>query len=136
MDESREGTRWDALNPLALFRCRPADFRGYAPSVCPGLFWLPGLVSLLALPAAGVWGCWQFWRSAGAWALLSLAPAAVVWAWLAAADVAFRRRSPTRAERAGFDNAVVNWFGLVAGLALWPAALLAGVAALVWWWVR
>ena len=133
MDEvCDDGTLWDAVNPLSLFGWRPADFRGHAPSVCPGIFWLPGMVSLLALPSAGVWGCWHLWPAAGTWALLPLAPAALVWAWLGAADVAFRRRSPTAEERAGFDNAAVNWFGLVATLAFYPAALLAGVAAVAW----
>ena len=133
-EDHDDGTLRDALNPLVLFRCRPADFRGYAPSICPGIFWLPGVASLLALPAAGTWGCWRLWLDAGAWALLLLAPAAV-WAWLAAADVAFRRRSPTPAQRARFDDAAVNWFGLVGTLVFWPVALLAGVVAGVWWLV-
>ncbi len=91
------------------------------------------MVSLLALPAAGVWSCWQLWQIAGIWALLTLVPFGIVWVWLMAADLVFRRQSPTRAERAGFDNAVINWFGLVAVLVLWPIATLAGVVALAVW---
>ena len=127
-----DATSWGDINPLTLFGWRPADFRDDPPSICAGIYWLPGMASLLALPAAGTWGCWRLWPDAGAWALLLLAPAVVVWAWLAAADVAFRRRSPTPAQRARFDDAAVNWFGLAASLTLWPASLLAGAAAAAW----
>ncbi len=35
------------------------------------------------------------------------------------------------AEQVGIDNAVINWFGLVATLFLWPITTLAGVMASV-----
>lgn len=133
MDHERAATLWDALNPVSMFRCCPEDFRGYFPSICLGIFWMPGMVSLLALPFTAVWGCWQLWHIAGAWSLLTFVPFGLVWSWLMVADAAFRRLSPTRAERAGFDNAVVNWFGLFATIVLWPIASLAGTVA---WVVR
>ncbi len=136
MNDEREATVWDALNPVSMFRCQPADFCGYFPSICLGIYWMPGMVSLMALPFAGVWGCWQLWQVAGAWSLLTFVPFGLVWSWLMVADVAFRRQSPTRAERAGFDHAVVNWFGLFATMVLWPIATLAGTVALVVWCIE
>jgi hypothetical protein len=39
----------------------------------------------------------------------------------------------SRLQRSGFDNAVVNWFGFAATLAVYRAVLPAAVVALLWW---
>jgi hypothetical protein len=60
-------------------------------------------------------------------------PVVLLWSWLVAADVRFRLHRPSRQERSGFDNAVVNWFGFTATLAVYFVLLPAGILALIWW---
>jgi hypothetical protein len=135
METDRQETLWDVLSPCWMFYCRRADFRDWQPSICPGVFYLPGLAALLSLHVLSVWGCRLLWLAGGGvWApLLSLLPLAVLWGWFVTADVKFRRQRPTRSERAGFDNAVVNWFGLAATLATYFVLLPAGLAAALLW---
>lgn len=135
METDREPTLWELLNPVWMFRCRPADFRGWAgdSSICPGVFWVPGMAALLSLHMATSLGCWFLWRSHGSWAFLSLVPLGVLWAWFVTADVKFRRQGPTRQQRWGFDNAVINWFGLASTLAFYFAILPTGLLVLLWW---
>ena len=42
-------------------------------------------------------------------------------------DIKFRIQGPTVDERAGFDNAVLNWFGFVCHL-VWPLILIPTLA--------
>jgi hypothetical protein len=135
MGADRQPTLWDELNPLWMFRCRPVDFCWFEKSICPGVFWLPGMVALLALHAASFQGCWLLWQVGGGWALLSLLPLGILWGWFVTADIKFRWQRPSRLQRSGFDNAVVNWFGFAATLAVYLAVLPAAVLALLWWWL-
>jgi hypothetical protein len=135
METEPEATLWDLVIPLWMFRCRPSDFRSCGNSICPGVFWLPGMTALLALHVVSFLGCWFLWQAAGSWAFLSLLPLGILWGWLVAADVKFRWQRPTRQERSGFDNAVVNWFGLVSTLAFYFVIVPVGVVALMWWWL-
>jgi hypothetical protein len=135
METDRQPTLWDELNPLWMYRCRPADFRSFGNSICPGIFWLPGLIALLSLHVASVLGCWSLWQAAGGWALLSLLPLGILWGWFVATDVKFRMQRPTREERAGFDNAVINWFGFITTLAFYFAILPVGLVVLLCWWL-
>lgn len=131
METNLAPTVWNELNPVWMFRCRPADFRCCGHSICHGIFWLPGVVALLVLHVASCQGFWLLWQAIGRWACLSLLPVSILWVWFAAADVKFRWQRPTREERWGFDNAVVNWFGFGGSLVFSPVILPAGLIALL-----
>ena len=133
MDATGKPSLWDELDPRWMFRCGPEDFRWPGESICPGIFWMPGMFGLLTLHAGAVHAVWVLWPVSGAWALLAPLPLLPLWVLFVAADVKFRRRKPDRRERRRFDEAVVNWFGWVlarTGLA-W-LVLVAQVAYIGW----
>lgn len=133
METDRQPTFWDQIDPLWMFRARPEDFRSFGTSICPGLFWLPGMTGLLALHIATVLGVWYVWAVGDGWLVAILLPVTALWGWFVPADLKFRRQRPTRQERAGFDNTVINWFGFVTTMAFYIALIPALVIALVWW---
>ncbi len=137
MDTDTPPTYWQEINPICLFRCCPADFTRPADSIslCPGIFWLPGIVGLIALHAISIRVAWWLWSVGWGWALLSLIPLVTLWLWFGAADVKFRRQQSTRQERRDFDEAVVNWFGNALFFTS-PILILFLIAlGLLWWFV-
>ncbi|ODA36487.1 hypothetical protein A6X21_02045 [Planctopirus hydrillae] len=134
MEEDRQLTLWDELNPIWMFRTRPEDFRWFGRSICPGVFWLPGMIWLLVMHVASFEACWLLWPAYAYWALLVLVPIGLLWVWFVAADVRFRLQRPSPQERAGFDNAVVNWFGFLATLGSYFVVLPLGLMLLIVWW--
>ena len=124
---------WEIVNPTWMFRCKPSDFSGEGTSICPGIFWLLGLIGLLALHAGSIWFCLFLWQFGPGWGLASFVPVCLLWVVLVPADVKFRLQRPTRREREGFDNAVVNWFGLIYPIAQLVLILPAALAGLIWW---
>lgn len=133
----QEPTLWELLNPLRMYRCRPRDFVDYSHSICPGIGYQPGLICLLMLHV----GCFQYffssWMTQGLhpelfWCFAPLAP---IWLLFVSADIKFRLQKPTRRERAGFDNAVINWFGMTSTLLMYYAFVPVAVGGLIWWWI-
>jgi hypothetical protein len=109
----REETFWDVLNPMWMFHVRPEDCRG-GGGFCHGFLFLPGFLALLFVHVLSVQVFLSYWPVNENWAKLSLVPLGLLWTFLISADVKFRRQHPTREERWAFDEAFLNWFGLIA----------------------
>lgn len=125
----------EIINPSWLFRCRPIDFSEYRHSICPGIFWLPGVSGLLFIHSACFYVFFALWSRRG-WdtnQLRLLAPVGLVWVVLGGADIRFRLQRPSRQQRAGFDNAALNWFGLVFTILFYVVGVPAAAILLVWW---
>jgi len=123
-------TFWQEFTPIWMFRCRPEEFRSTGFSICPGVFWLHGLISLVIFHGIFFAAFLNAWYSQGYnhWMLVSLIPVAALWAVFCSADIRYRRQHPTKEERSGFDDAVLNWFGFVtfavSTVAFLPATIL------------
>jgi len=136
--DSQHSTMWDEVNPSWMFQVHPREYTGYQHTwICPGVFYLAGWQGLFLFHYA----CFLpflnalFRNGYQSSLLLYLLPIVVLWLILVPADVKFRLQRPTRAERNGFDNAVINWFGLLSALAIFyilPVGLVIGVIAWVW----
>ncbi len=125
-----EPTWWQILSPVWLYRARPTDFEDNG-SICAGVMFMPGLLSLLAFHIAFLGFPVAIlirveWQPAILWLTV---PVLLLWAVLIPADIKFRLQGATREQRWLFDLEFINWFGLVT----WPVAALAGVFGLVWW---
>ncbi|WP_131818129.1 hypothetical protein [Planctopirus hydrillae] len=92
------------------------------------------MIWLLVMHVASFEACWLLWPAYAYWALLVLVPIGLLWVWFVAADVRFRLQRPSPQERAGFDNAVVNWFGFLATLGSYFVVLPLGLMLLIVWW--
>ena len=103
-------------------------------SLCPGIAWLPGICGLFGLHSACFIGLFAELANHGlrARSLFWLAPVVAVWLLLSSAGVKFRLQRPTRDQRNAFDNAAINWFGMVTILLFYPILLPLAVGYLLW----
>jgi len=129
----------DEINPSWMFDARPRDYTGFQHTwICPGVFYLAGQMYLFLLH----WACFTTFLNTlctngyRSNQLLYLLPVMVLWLLGVSADIKFRLQRPTRAERDGFDNAFVNWFGFLSTVTLFylilPVGIVSGVVALIW----
>lgn len=108
----REPTWWEEASPVWLFRAKPADFADHG-GICMGVFWLPGVIALVAFHYFFLVYPVQVWLELGWHPLFALwvAPTAVLWAVAIAADIKFRRQGATWDQIFWFDNTFLNGSG-------------------------
>lgn len=109
-----EPTWWQVASPAWLFRVKPAEFEDHG-GLCMGVFWLPGVISLVAFHYLFLVNPAQVWLEVGWHPLLALwmCPTVALWAVAIVCDFKFRRQGATWSQVYWFDMAFVNWFGYV-----------------------